>query len=56
MNDKFCIFIKISLKFVPNGPISNNTALVQTMFWRQIGEKPLSEPMLTKITDAYMRH
>ena len=23
---------------------------------RQIGEKPLPEPMLTRFTDAYMRH
>ena len=27
MNEKFCISIHISLKFVPNGPIDNNTAL-----------------------------
>ena len=26
------------------------------MAWHQIGDKPLSEPMLTWITDAYMRH
>ena len=28
MNEKFCILIKISLKFVPKGPINNNQALV----------------------------
>ena len=28
VNEKFCILIKISLKFVPWGPIDNNTALV----------------------------
>ena len=28
MNEKFCILIKISLKFVPQGPIDNNQALV----------------------------
>ena len=28
MNDKFFILIEISLKFVPNGPINNNLALV----------------------------
>ena len=28
VNEKFCIFIKISLKFVPKGPIDNNPALV----------------------------
>ena len=56
MKEKFCILIKISLKFVPKGPIDNNPALVQKMAWRQIGEKPLSEPMLAQFTDAYMRH
>ena len=28
MHEKFCILIKISLKFVPKGPIGNNPALV----------------------------
>ena len=38
---------KISLKFVPKGPIENNSALVPIMAWRQIGDKPLSsESML----------
>ena len=27
-NEKFCILIKISLKFVPKGPIDNNRTLV----------------------------
>ena len=40
VNETFCILIKISLKFC-------SYALVQIMAWRQIGEKPLSEPMLT---------
>ena len=52
----FCILIKISLKFLPKGPIDNNTALVEIMAWRQIGDEPLSEPMLTRFPDAYMRH
>ena len=26
------------------------------MAWRRIGDKPLSEPMLTRFTDAYMPH
>ena len=56
MNEKFCILIKISLKFVPTGPIDNSPALVQIMFWCWIGDKPLSEPMLTHFNDAYMRH
>ena len=38
--------IKISLKFVPKGPIDNNPELIQIMAWRQPGDKPLSEPMM----------
>ena len=56
MNEKFCILIEISLKFVPNGPINNKPPLVSIMAWHRIGDKPLSEPMLTQFTDAYMRH
>ena len=56
MNDIFFISIRISLKFVPEGPINNKTALVQVMAWRRIGDKPLPKPMLTQFTDAYMRH
>ena len=46
MNEKFCILIRISLKFVPKGLINNIPALVQIMAWRRLGDKPLSEPML----------
>ena len=56
MNDKFYISIQIILKFVPKGPIDNKSALVQVMAWCRTGDKPLPEPMLTKFTDAYMRH
>ena len=38
--------IKISLKFLSNGPIDYITALVQIMAWRRPGDKPLSEPMM----------
>ena len=55
-NEKFCIFIQISLKFVPKGPIDINPVLVLLMAWCQIGNKPLSEPMLTWFADTYMRH
>ena len=50
------ISIKIWPKFVPNGPIDNNPGFVKIMAWRREGDKPLSEPMLTEIADAYMRH
>ena len=56
MNEKFCISIQISLKFVPKGLINNIPTLVQIMAWRPSGDKPLSEPMLTQFTDAHMRH
>ena len=53
MYEKFCISIRISLKFVPWGPIDNNLALVQAMAGRRTGAEPLPEPMLTQFTDAY---
>ena len=56
VNEKFCILIKISMKFVPKGPIDNNSALVKIKAWCEMGDKPLSEPMLTRFTDAHMRH
>ena len=56
LNDKLRFFIEISLKFVPKASIDNNAALVQIMAWRRIGDKPLSEPTLIWLTDAYMRH
>ena len=41
--------IKISLKFVPRGPIIIIPALVQIMTWRRPGDKPLSELMMTSL-------
>ena len=46
MNEKFCILIKLSLKFVTKGSINNFPALVQLMAWHRTGDKPLSEPMI----------
>ena len=46
VNENISISIKISLKFVPKGPINNIPALVQIMAWRRPGDEPLSEPML----------
>ena len=47
---KICEFsIKISLNFVPNGPINNIPALVKIMAWRRSVHKPLSEPMLVSL-------
>ena len=49
LNENVRIFIKISLNFVPKGPINNNPALVQIMAWRRSGDKPLSEPMMVSL-------
>ena len=45
LNENVWISIKISLRFVPKGPINNIPALIQIMAWRRPGAKPLSEPM-----------
>ena len=44
--------MKISLKFVPEGPISNKPALVQIMARCRKGDKPLSDPMIYWRIDA----
>ena len=49
LNENVRISIKISLKFVPKGPINNIPALVQIMAWRRPGDKPLSEPMMVNL-------
>ena len=49
LNENVWIPNKISLKFVPKGPINNNPALVQVMAWRRPGDKPLSEPMVVRL-------
>ena len=49
LNKNVWIPIKISLKFVPKGPINNIPALVQIMAWRSPGDRPLSETMLVSL-------
>ena len=56
LNENIWISKNGSMKFVPKGRINNIPALVQIMAWRRSGDKPLSEPMMMKFTDAYMRH
>ena len=56
LNENDRIPIRISLEFVPRSPIDNKPALVQVMAWHLTGNKPLSEPVVTQFTDAYMRH
>ena len=49
LNENVIISIKISLKFVPKGPINNIPALVQIMAWRWPDDKPLSEAMMVSL-------
>ena len=60
MNEKFCILIRIPLKFVPEGPVDNKAVLVQVMACRLFGTKPLPEtkplPMLTQSVDETASH
>ena len=55
LNENIWIPTKISLNYVPYGLIDNMAALVHIMAWRRPGDKPLSEPMMGKFGDAYMR-
>ena len=55
-NENDRIPIQISPKFIPMSPIDNKPALVQVMAWRQTGDKPLPESMLTHFTGTYMQH
>ena len=56
LNWNCCIWIQISLTFVPNGPVNNKSALVQVMAWDRAGDKPVSGSMLAQFTDGCMRH
>ena len=46
LNENVWIPVRISLKYVPEGPFNNILALVQIMAWCWSGDKPLSEPMV----------
>ena len=49
LNENVWISIKISLKFVPKGPINNIPALVQIIARHRPGDKPLSVPMMVSL-------
>ena len=53
LNENVWILIKISLKFVPQGPIHNIPALVQIMAWCRPGGKPLSGPKMVRLPMHY---
>ena len=49
LNENVWISIKISPKFVPQGPVNNILALAQVMASRRPGDKPLSGPMKVRL-------
>ena len=59
LNENVRISIKISLKFVPTGPINKIPALIQIMAWRRPVDKPLTvtQPQWVKnhITNFLMK-
>ena len=44
-------FIKITMKFVVVYPTGNNSALIRVMYLYWVGDKPLPEAMLNKISN-----
>ena len=46
LNENNIIPIQISLKFIHRSPLDNKPALVRVIVWRQVGDKPLHEPMM----------
>ena len=56
LNETDKIPIQILLKLVPRSPIDNKSPFVRVMAWCRTGDKPLPEPMMTQVTDAYMLH
>ena len=56
LNEYVWISMNISLKFVPKGSINNIPAMAQILASHRLRDKPLSEPMLTRFAEAYMRH
>ena len=49
LNENVWILLKLSLKFVPKGPINNIPSRVQVMTWRRQGDKPISGPMMVSL-------
>ena len=48
LDENVRVSIKISLKFVPKGPIDDIPALVLIMAWCRPGDRPLSEPVMVR--------
>ena len=51
---KFCVFTKISLKFVHKGPIDDNPALVEIMAWRRTDGKHMNRAFVNTVSLVWM--
>ena len=56
LNKNVRISSKMSLKFVPKGPIDNIPALVHIIACRRPGDKALSEPMMVRLPTHMVMH
>ena len=56
LKENFWVSIKMSLKFVPQGPVNKIPWLVQIMALCRPGDKRLSESIMVKSTDTRMHH
>ena len=54
LNENYIISIQISMKLIHKGLIDNTPALIKILACRRIGDKPLSEAMMAKLTDAFL--
>ena len=51
------LWLNISPKYVPGGPINNKPTLIQRLIWHRTNVKPWYEPqVLDKSTDANKHH
>ena len=52
----YCIFVQISLEFLPTGPITLQSHIGYENGFASVRHKPLSEPVVAWLTDEYMRN
>ena len=53
LKENLYISLEMSLKFVLGSQIDNISSLVQVMAWRQFGDKPLPESMMTPCSNTH---
>ena len=56
MNKNFVFRFKSHWNLFLRAQFNNKSVLLQVMAWCRIGDKPLSQPMITQFIGAYMQH